>query len=56
MWASNALKRRDINNRTEKRKIWTYAVDGSKYTSSPKVARLAYASISSVGTADYTET
>jgi hypothetical protein len=35
---------------------WTYAVDGSKYTSSPKVARLAYASISSVGTANCTET
>ena len=26
-------------------------MDGSKYTSSPKLARLAYTSISSVGTA-----
>ena len=44
---------------TEKKKeiiIWTYAVDGSKYTSSPNVARLAYASISSVGAANCTET
>ena len=30
-------------------------MDGSKYTSSPKVARLAYASISSVGTTYCTE-